>query len=231
MTSTDLVAFETASMARVERTPAIEAVARRALDIVVSGTLLLLALPLLIVIALAIRLESKGNPLFRQHRLGRNGRPFVVHKFRSMRSGANSERHRDYVASLIAAGNEADSLGRGGLYKLAVDDRVTRVGAFLRKWSLDELPQLLDVLRGRMSLVGPRPVIAYEVEHYPAWYMKRFAVNPGLTGLWQVSGRNERTYEEMIALDCEYVETRSFWLDIKILLKTVGVVVRRQGVA
>ena len=231
MTSTELVILDRARVARVERTPAIEAAARRALDVAVSGSLLLLALPLLIAIAAAIRVESRGNPIFRQRRVGRNGRPFVVHKFRSMRSGANEERHRTYVRSLITAGREADGLTHDGLFKLAVDDRITRVGAFLRRWSLDELPQLWDVLRGRMSLVGPRPVIAYEVEHYPAWYMHRFAVNPGLTGLWQVSGRNERTYEEMIALDCEYVEQRSLWLDIKILARTVAVVLRREGVA
>jgi lipopolysaccharide/colanic/teichoic acid biosynthesis glycosyltransferase len=108
---------------------------------------------------------------------------------------------------------------------------VTKVGRFLRSWSLDEVPQLWNVLRGEMSLVGPRPVIEYEVEQYPDWYLRRFAVKPGLTGLWQVSGRNERTYEEMVRFDIEYAERRSLWMDLRILARTALVVMRRQGVA
>jgi lipopolysaccharide/colanic/teichoic acid biosynthesis glycosyltransferase len=146
-----------------------------------------------------------------------------------MHADADSALHRDYVRSLI--GTNPEPQDANGLYKLAGDPRVTRVGRFLRSWSLDELPQLWNVLRGEMSLVGPRPVIEYEVEEYPDWYLRRFAVKPGLTGLWQVSGRNERTYEEMIRFDVEYAERRSLWLDLRILARTALVVMRRQGVA
>ena len=205
------------------------ALAGRLLDVAISSLLLLALLPVLAAIALAIRVESKGSPVFRQRRVGLDGRTFLVNKFRSMRVDADEAKHRSYVQSLIAHGAEGHE--RDGLYKLAVDDRVTRVGRFIRKWSLDELPQLWNVLRGEMSLVGPRPVIPYEVAEYPAWYMGRFAVKPGLTGLWQVSGRNERTYEEMIELDCRYAREHTLWLDIRILFRTVVTVLRRQGVA
>jgi lipopolysaccharide/colanic/teichoic acid biosynthesis glycosyltransferase len=203
-------------------------VARRALDIVLALAMLLVLAPVMALVALAIRIDSRGPVLFRQRRLGRGMREFTVLKFRSMKATADSKRHRDYVTSLIAGdgGNE-----QGGLYKLAVDDRITGVGRFLRMTSLDELPQLWNVVRGEMSLVGPRPVIAYEAEQYPDWYLGRFAVRPGLTGLWQVSGRNERTYEEMVRLDLQYAERRTLGMDMLILLKTVWVVLRRKGVA
>jgi lipopolysaccharide/colanic/teichoic acid biosynthesis glycosyltransferase len=203
-------------------------VARRALDIVLALAMLFVLAPVLLLVALAIRIDSRGPVLFRQRRVGRGMAEFTVLKFRSMKASADSKRHRDYVTSLIAGdgGNE-----QGGLYKLAVDDRITVVGRFLRMTSLDELPQLWNVVRGEMSLVGPRPVIAYEAEQYPDWYLGRFAVRPGLTGLWQVSGRNERTYEEMVRLDLEYAERRTLGLDLLILLKTVWVVLRRKGVA
>ena len=147
-----------------------------------------------------------------------------------MRSDADSARHRDYVEQLINNRPESDP-PENGLYKLVVDDRITRVGRFLRSWSLDELPQLWNVVRGDMSLVGPRPVIPYEVELYPDWYHERFAVKPGLTGLWQVSGRSECTYEEMVVLDLEYVRRRTLPLDLAILARTVWVVVTRRGAA
>jgi lipopolysaccharide/colanic/teichoic acid biosynthesis glycosyltransferase len=190
--------------------------------------MLLVLAPVLLIVALAIRIDTKGPVLFRQRRLGRGMREFTVLKFRSMKASADSKRHRDYVTSLISGEGTNE---QGGLYKLAVDDRITAVGRFLRKTSLDELPQLWNVVRGEMSLVGPRPVIAYEVDEYPDWYLGRFAVRPGLTGLWQVSGRNERTYEEMVRLDLEYAERRTLGMDLLILLKTVWVVLRRKGVA
>jgi lipopolysaccharide/colanic/teichoic acid biosynthesis glycosyltransferase len=124
---------------------------------------------------------------------------------------------------------QASANGRESLYKLAVDDRVTGVGRWIRKWSLDELPQLLNVIGGEMALVGPRPAIPYEVAEYPRWYLRRFAVKPGLTGLWQVSGRNERTYEEMVRLDIEYARRRSLLLDLSILARTPWTVVSRRG--
>lgn len=206
---------------------------RRAVDIAVAGLLLVLLAPLLAALALAIRLESPGPALFRQRRIGRGLNGFEVHKFRSMREDANPERHRQYVQALINGQDRPVEQDGGGpsLYKLAVDDRITRIGRLLRRWSLDELPQLLDVLRGNMSLVGPRPVIPYEVERYPREWLDRFAVKPGLTGLWQVSGRSERTYEEMVLLDIEYARGRTLLTDLWILLRTPAVVLLRRGAA
>jgi lipopolysaccharide/colanic/teichoic acid biosynthesis glycosyltransferase len=201
---------------------------RRTLDLFVATILLLLVLPLVALIALAIRIDSNGPVLFRQRRVGRGQRQFTMLKFRTMRHDADASRHRKYVQTLI---DGTDHPERGRLYKLSVDDRITRVGRILRSWSLDELPQLLNVLRGHMALVGPRPVIPYEVEMYPEEYLRRFAVKPGLTGLWQVSGRNERTYDEMVSFDIQYAEAASLFLDLRILAKTVPVVLRRQGVA
>lgn len=201
---------------------------RRSIDFTAAAVGLLLTSPLLIAIAIAIKIDSKGPVLFRQRRVGRNRREFTTFKFRTMCHDADASRHRKYVQTLIGGNSQAE---RGRLYKLSVDDRVTRVGRVLRSWSLDELPQLINVLRGEMALVGPRPVIPYEVEMYPEDYLRRFAVKPGLTGLWQVSGRNERTYDEMVSFDIEYAEADSLLLDLRILLKTVPVVLRRQGVA
>jgi lipopolysaccharide/colanic/teichoic acid biosynthesis glycosyltransferase len=202
--------------------------ARRLLDVVLATAVLVLLAPFMAAIALAIRAESRGPVIFRQRRLGQGLRPFTVLKFRTMRHEADAAVHRDYVHSLIERPAAAE---RGQLYKLSVDNRITRVGRFLRSWSLDELPQLVNVLRGDMALVGPRPVIPYEVDRYPQRYLPRFDVKPGLTGLWQVSGRNERTYEEMVRFDIEYARQASLLLDLRILAKTVPVVFGRQGVA
>jgi lipopolysaccharide/colanic/teichoic acid biosynthesis glycosyltransferase len=205
------------------------AVARRALDLALTLPFLLVFAPLMLLIAALVRIDSAGPAIYRQRRVGLDGREFEVNKFRSMRSDADCKRHRDYVNQLI--GTAGAEPGEEGLYKLAVDDRITRAGRFLRRWSLDELPQLWNVVRGEMSLVGPRPVIPYEVECYPDWYHARFAVKPGLTGLWQVSGRNEKTYEEMVELDIEYARRRTLWLDVKILARTAWVVVTHRGAA
>ena len=173
-----------------------------------------------------------GAAIFRQRRLGKDKRPFTVHKLRTMRPQADPGVHRRYVRQLIAGVETAHTDERGNeLYKLAADDRITRVGRVLRASSLDELPQLIDVLHGRMSLVGPRPVIPYEAELYPPAYDARFTVKPGITGLWQVSGRNERTYREMIALDLEWVRRRSLGLYLTIVLRTPWVLLRRRGAA
>jgi lipopolysaccharide/colanic/teichoic acid biosynthesis glycosyltransferase len=207
-------------------------VARRALDVGVSAVLLLAVTPLLLVIAIVIRFDSPGGSLFRQRRLGLDLEPFEILKFRSMRQDVDHGKHRDYVLSLIAGDHiEPDADGSDALFKMTTDDRVTRVGHFLRRSSLDELPQLWNVLRGEMSLVGPRPPIPYEVEQYPAEWFDRFAVKPGLTGLWQVSGRSKLTFDEMIALDLEYVRRRSLWLDLCILARTLPVVVGGRGAA
>jgi lipopolysaccharide/colanic/teichoic acid biosynthesis glycosyltransferase len=212
----------------------LEAFARRCLDLVGALMLILLLAPVMIGVAVAVRLDSRGPALFRQRRVGHRERQFTVYKFRSMRLDADEERHRQYVSALIGNGSGAGGAeGDGGesLYKLAVDDRITPVGRRIRSWSIDELPQLFNVVLGDMSLVGPRPAIPYEVESYPAWYAKRFAVKPGLTGLWQVSGRNQRTYEEMVTLDIDYAENRSLRGDLAILARTPGAVLGRKGVA
>jgi lipopolysaccharide/colanic/teichoic acid biosynthesis glycosyltransferase len=190
--------------------------------------LLIVLLPLFALIAVAIRLDSPGPVLFRQRRCGLGFAQFTMNKFRTMRCGAVAEPHRAYVLGLIR-GDLDQGGGTGRLYKLEVDDRVTRVGRLLRRFSLDELPQLINVLLGDMSLVGPRPPIPYEVENYPPEWLGRLAVKPGLTGLWQVSGRNELNYDEMVRLDLEYVVRQSLWLNVQILAKTFWVVLRGRG--
>ena len=175
---------------------------------------MLLALVLLIV-AIAIRLDSPGPVFFRQRRRGLGGRPFTVLKFRTMADGASSEAHRRYIEQLATG-----EVGGPGLKKLTDDPRVTRVGRVLRKLSLDELPQLANVVAGQMSLVGPRPAIDYELEHYQPHHYARFEVKPGLTGLWQVSGRSELGFSEMLDLDVVYVSTAGPVTDARILLRT-----------
>ena len=209
--------------------PLWQAIARRFIDLVGAGVVIVLLSPVLIGLTIAIRLDSRGPALFRQRRVGLGRREFTVFKFRSMRSDADPRGHRDYVTALIKG--KADGVGKENLYKLAVDDRITPVGHWIRRWSLDELPQLFNVIAGDMSLVGPRPAIPYEVAEYPSWYLDRFAVKPGMTGLWQVSGRNERTYEEMVRLDIEYAERRSLFLDLSILARTPFTVLARKGAA
>lgn len=212
----------------IEGAPLTAAVARL-LDVAIAGVLLFALLPVLTLVAVAIRVDSTGPALFRQRRCGRRGREFTILKFRTMRRGMVAEPHRTYVLGLIR-GDEDLAAGQRGLYKLQVDDRVTRVGRLLRRTSLDELPQLWNVVRGDMALVGPRPPIPYEVDNYPPEWLRRLAVKPGLTGLWQVSGRNELSYQEMVRLDLEYVARRSLWLDLWILAKTPWVVARGKGV-
>jgi lipopolysaccharide/colanic/teichoic acid biosynthesis glycosyltransferase len=201
----------------------------RALDVAVSAVLLLVLLPVFLVLAVAILVDSRGRVVYRQRRVGRNLELFTVNKFRTMHRGAGHESHRQFVIGLIEGQQARDD--EPNFFKMANDDRVTRVGRFLRKSSLDELPQLWNVLRGDMSLVGPRPPIPYEVEHYPPHWFDRFAVKPGMTGLWQVSGRSELTLEEMIALDVEYARSRSPWTNLKILARTVPVVFAGRGAA
>ena len=200
----------------------------RMLDVVLAGILLIVLMPLFALIAIAIRLDSRGPILFRQRRFGRDQEPFVVTKFRTMHHGADHEAHRTFVLGLIA-GDQPERPNGGPQFKMVEDERVTRVGQLLRRSSLDELPQLWNVLLGDMSLVGPRPPIPYEVEHYPPHWFARFAVKPGLTGLWQVSGRSEVTLEEMVALDIEYSRRRSLWLNLLILARTIPAVLSCRG--
>jgi lipopolysaccharide/colanic/teichoic acid biosynthesis glycosyltransferase len=227
--STEAGGLSTTRVAIAAGTSRHSAAACRALDVAVSAVLLLVLAPVLLILAAAIRLDSPGRVLYRQRRVGRDLDPFTVNKFRTMHSGAGHETHRQFVIGLIAGQQSEDA--ESNFFKMANDDRVTRVGRFLRKSSLDELPQLWNVLRGDMSLVGPRPPIPYEVEHYPPHWFDRFAVKPGMTGLWQVSGRSELTLEEMIALDVEYARSRSLWLNVKILARTVPVVLIGRGAA
>jgi lipopolysaccharide/colanic/teichoic acid biosynthesis glycosyltransferase len=234
--STEAGSLSTTRLAVVDGESRYSATACRALDVAVSAVLLLVLSPVFLVLTIAIRLDSSGRALYRQRRVGRNQEPFTVNKFRTMHSGAGHETHREFVIGLIAArelapGETQAQRDESNFFKMANDTRVTRVGRFLRKSSLDELPQLWNVLRGDMSLVGPRPPIPYEVEHYPPHWFDRFAVKPGMTGLWQVNGRSELGLEEMIALDVEYARTRSLWLNIKILARTVPVVFAGRGAA
>jgi lipopolysaccharide/colanic/teichoic acid biosynthesis glycosyltransferase len=202
---------------------------QRLFDIVFALALILLLSPILIGVALAVRIESRGPAFFRQRRVGYREKEFTLFKFRSMRVDADPQGHQEYVTALIKGEGQNPDGGRENLYKLAVDNRITGVGRWIRRWSLDELPQLFNVVRGDMTLVGPRPAIPYEVAEYPSWYRERFSVKPGLTGYWQVSGRSERTYEEMVRLDIEYARRRSLGLDLSILLKTPWVVLSRKG--
>jgi exopolysaccharide biosynthesis polyprenyl glycosylphosphotransferase len=202
-------------------------VAKRGFDIIVAALALVVLSPLWLVIALLIRLDSRGPVFYRQERVGMDGRIFLFLKFRTMRAGADDAAHREYQRKLIAGASDTN-LGdeRRPVYKLHDDPRVTRVGRALRRLSLDELPQLLNVLRGDMSVVGPRPPIPYEVEAYELWHRKRLDMKPGLTGLWQVSGRNRLSFDEMVRLDLFYIENWSFLLDLKIILRTLPVILR-----
>jgi lipopolysaccharide/colanic/teichoic acid biosynthesis glycosyltransferase len=199
----------------------------RVLDVALAAILLVVLSPVLLAIAVLIRLDSPGWVVFRQRRVGRDLRPFTVNKFRTMRADADHEKHREYVLGLISG--HGDKERERPMRKLAGDDRITRVGRYLRRTSLDELPQLWNVLRGDMSLVGPRPPIPYEVERYREHWLRRFAVKPGLTGLWQVSGRSDVSVEEMMQLDIDYVRRRSAWLNLKIVLRTIPVVLSCRG--
>jgi lipopolysaccharide/colanic/teichoic acid biosynthesis glycosyltransferase len=197
---------------------------KRLMDIVLSVLLLVGLLPLFALLVVLIWLDSPGPVLFRQQRVGECGRLFTFLKFRSMRIDADPTVHQEYVATFIRGEATPDVSVGTPLYKLVDDRRVTRVGKWLRRTSLDELPQLWNVLRGQMSLVGPRPPIPYEIEHYQPVHLQRLTVKPGITGLWQVSGRNKTTFEEMVALDIEYIQRRSLLLDFWLLLMTVPAV-------
>jgi exopolysaccharide biosynthesis polyprenyl glycosylphosphotransferase len=205
-------------------------VSKRAFDLVLATVVLALISPVLGLIALAIRVETAGPVLYRQRRIGENGRPFTMLKFRSMVANADASLHQAHVTRLIQDNLSLEQIqADGGSLKLARDTRVTRVGALIRKTSLDELPQLFNVLRGEMSLVGPRPPIAYEVELYQDWHMRRLAAPPGMTGLWQVRGRNRVSFDEMVRMDLDYIEHQSFWLDLQLLLQTPLAVVGGAG--
>ena len=194
-------------------------VGKRWTDFAGALTAFILLLPLLPLVALAIKLNSRGPILYRSIRLGRGGKPFVFYKFRSMVDGAHES--RNFLLHL----NEAE----GPVFKIADDPRVTLIGRFLRRTSIDELPQILNVLRGDMSLVGPRPPIPEEVEKYEPWQRRRLDVKPGITCLWQISGRSKLGFDEWMRLDIQYIQHQSFLLDLKILLRTIPAVLSRDG--
>jgi lipopolysaccharide/colanic/teichoic acid biosynthesis glycosyltransferase len=189
---------------------------KRALDTTMVVIALILTAPALLLIAMLVRATSSGPVLFRQTRIGAGGREFVMLKFRTMQNGCPDDLHRAYVKDLLnGAATQQD-----GLFKLHNDPRITPVGRVLRKLSLDELPQLFNVLRGEMSLVGPRPALPWELRMFPAWAHRRLEVLPGVTGLWQVGGRNRLTMLEALELDVQYVDHHTLWLDLRILAKT-----------
>ena len=207
-------------------------VVKRGIDVLGSALLLLALSPILAAIALAIKLTSKGPVIFEQERLGQFGTKFKCLKFRTMYTNNDPKIHREYVQNFIAGQTKAaESNGNEPVvYKLTNDPRVTAVGRFLRKTSLDEFPQFWNVLRGEMSLVGPRPPVAYEFEMYDYWHRRRvLELKPGVTGLWQVNGRSRTCFDDMVRLDLRYSQTWSLWLDLKILLATPLAVVAGNG--
>jgi len=198
---------------------------KRMMDILGSVLALLLFAPILLLIAIAVKLTSEGPVFFRQKRVGQYGEQFVFLKFRSMHVNNDASVHKAFVKQLIAGNAQSQPTngnGNGnGVYKLTRDSRITRIGSFLRRTSLDELPQFINVLKGEMSLVGPRPAIAYEVEAYDIWHRRRvLEAKPGITGLWQVNGRSRIKFDDMVRLDLRYAKTWSPWMDLKILLRT-----------
>ncbi|HVP14117.1 MAG TPA: sugar transferase [Terriglobales bacterium] len=192
---------------------------KRALDVVGALAGLILTSPLLLLAAILIKLESRGPVVYKSIRIGRGARPFTFYKLRSMVDGADQRRHA------LSHLNETD----GPVFKMTRDPRVTRIGRLLRMTSLDEFPQLWNVLRGEMSLVGPRPPIAEEVVQYEPWQLRRLDVLPGITCLWQISGRSRIGFQEWMRLDLEYIKHRSLWLDLKILVRTIPAVLSREG--
>lgn len=197
---------------------------KRLFDIIVAWTILVLGFPIFLLIGALIKLTSKGPVIYKQTRLGKNARPFVFYKFRTMYSNAKPDIHRNYVVDLIKNGKQYK-----GVYKIKDDPRVTPVGRILRKLSIDELPQVFNVLRGDMSMVGPRPPLPYEYENYDDWHKKRLDVKPGITGLWQVSGRTLLPFEEMVKLDIEYIKRQSMALDLMIFFKTIPEMMNGKG--
>jgi lipopolysaccharide/colanic/teichoic acid biosynthesis glycosyltransferase len=218
---------------------------KRVLDLVISLPGFLLLLPLMGVIAVLIKLDTPGPVLFVQNRVGARRRShagyaywqqvlFKMVKFRTMVEGSNPSIHRAFVRALIHKDWNTMAVIQGGEFstrKLVTDARVTRVGRFLRKSSLDELPQIWNVIRGEMSLVGPRPAIPYEVEDYEPWHLNRLEAKPGITGLWQIAGRSSVDFDEMVCLDLDYIRRSSIWLDLKILLATPYAVFSAKGAA
>lgn len=203
---------------------------KRGMDIVLSCLFLLLLSPLFLILAVLVKGSSRGPVIFRQVRVGHLMKPFTMYKFRTMDATADHRVHHDYVSWFIANSDKCQDQRRDAVFKLTEDNRVTRIGQVLRRTSLDELPQLWNVLRGDMSIVGPRPALPYEVRQYQPWHRYRvLKAKPGITGLWQVVGRSRTTFDEMVRLDLRYARTMSLWGDIKILLATPAAVITGKG--
>jgi lipopolysaccharide/colanic/teichoic acid biosynthesis glycosyltransferase len=203
---------------------------KRSVDLIGSSTLLLLLAPIFLVIAAAVKARSRGPVFFEQVRVGQRMKSFKMLKFRTMHADVDHTLHHEYVTRFIHGGGAASDPAKPAFFKMTNDPRVTPVGHFLRKTSLDELPQLWNVLRGDMSLVGPRPPLPYELEQYKPWHCRRVVdAKPGITGLWQVTGRSRTTFDEMVRLDLRYARTQSLWTDIKILLATPAAVIAGKG--
>ena len=228
---------------RVQQHSQLYCIAKRVLDILIAGVALVLSFPLGLVIAIAVMVDSPGPAIFRQLRVGAkradptsatewNHPPLILYKFRTMHQNSDSSIHRAFMQAFIKNDQPALTTLQGGhtdTKKLVDDPRVTRVGRLLRRTSLDELPQLWNVLKGDMTLVGPRPAIQYEVDEYASWHFRRLNAKPGLTGMWQVTKRSAADFDEMARLDIWYIEHQSLWLDLKILAKTVYVVFSGKG--
>lgn len=209
---------------RVRSRPGYE-VLKRVVDTLAALFLLIALLPVFLCIGLAVVIDSGWPIFYRGERIGRGARTFTVLKFRSMRADADPSAHREYLSQLLTGQAEASN----GLFKVPHDPRITRVGRFLRKSSLDELPQLVNIVRGEMSLVGPRPEVPYALADYESWMYRRFEVTPGITGLWQVSGRGRLSVRDMLRLDVEYADRSSLGLDLGILARTLPAVLRGTG--
>jgi lipopolysaccharide/colanic/teichoic acid biosynthesis glycosyltransferase len=218
-------------LSRKEESRRFELGLKRAMDVAGSAAALAVLAPVFGAIALAIRLTSKGPVFFKQERLGQFGKKFTLWKFRSMRTDCDPRIHQEYVSQFIAGQvSEENPSGEKAVFKIQRDPRITSIGNFLRKTSLDELPQFYNVLIGEMSLVGPRPPVAYEFTAYDLWHRRRvLEIKPGMTGLWQVEGRSRTRFDDMVRLDLKYARVWSIWLDVKILLQTPGAVVSGEG--
>jgi exopolysaccharide biosynthesis polyprenyl glycosylphosphotransferase len=205
---------------------------KRVMDILGSLVGLILFSPIMLATAIAIKMTSPGPIIFKQTRFGKKGGRFQFYKFRSMVWNTDDQIHREYVTNLIKGDLEKINQGEKGtpLFKMVSDPRITRVGKIIRKTSIDELPQFFNVLKGEMSLVGPRPPLSYEVQKYEPWHLRRILeVKPGVTGFWQVSGRSTTSFDEMVRLDLRYVQNWSTWVDLKIIVKTVKTVFGLKG--
>ncbi|UCG53487.1 MAG: sugar transferase [Candidatus Latescibacterota bacterium] len=202
---------------------------KRAVDVGISVFVLVFGLPFYLLLALFVKLTSEGPVLYTQDRVGEDGRPFRMYKFRTMMNGNNDEKHRNFAKDFINGHSNGENGSNGNVFKIVDDPRVTSMGRFLRKTSLDELPQFINVLKGEMSLVGPRPPLSYELDHYQEWHKRRLTVKPGLTGLWQVSGRSTVPFDEMVMLDLFYIDNWSLLLDVKIILRTLPVMLSGCG--